>query len=135
MREIFLPLTFIVLYFTVTVGLTVLIETPVIVRGKVTDNKAYIRAVNVVTNVALNLVLFGLQSLGNGTLGTRAVKTLSIVWFVLGEAVLVPVSEALAYRKISEAGTGRIFGVTYLANLASCAAGLVLGAVIWYILN
>ena len=135
MREIFLTLIFIVLYFTVTVGLTVLIETPVIVRGKVTDNKAYIRAVNVVTNVALNLVLFGIQSLGNGALGTRAAGTLSIVWFILGEAVLVPVSEVLAYRKISEAGTGRIFGVTYLANLASCAAGLVLGAVIWYILN
>ena len=135
MREIILPLVFIVLFFAVTVGLTVLIETSVIVRGKVTNNKAYIRAVNVVTNVALNLVLFGLQSLGNGATGTRTVNTLTVVWFVLGEAVLVPVSEALAYRRISAAGTKRIFGVTYLANLASCAAGLVLGAVMWYIVS
>ncbi len=135
MREFIWSLAFIALFFAVTVGLTVLIETPVIVCGKVTDNKAYIRGVNVVTNVALNLVLFGLQSLGNGAAGTRSAGTLSIVCFILGEAVLVPVSEALAYRRISDAGTKRIFGVTYLANLASCAAGLVFGAVIWYIFS
>ena len=135
MREFILPLVFIVLFFAMTVGLTVLIETPVIVRGKVTDNKACICGVNVVTNVALNLILFGLQSLGTGAAGTRSAGTLSLVWFILGEAVLVPVSEALFYRRISDAGTKRIFGVTYLANLASCAAGLVLGAVIWYIFS
>ena len=58
---------------------------------------------------------------------------LSLVWFILGEAILVPISEALAYRRISDAGTKRIFAFTYLANLASCAAGLVLGALIWYL--
>ena len=132
MREFVLPLLTIILYFAATVGLTILIETPIIVRGKVTDNKVYIRGVNVVTNVALNLILFVLQYLRTGIAGSRETDMLSLAWFILGEAVLVPVSETLAFRKISDAGTKRIFGITYLANLASCAAGLVLGAVIWY---
>ncbi len=135
MREFVLPLLTIILYFAATVGLTILIETPIIVRGKVTDNKVYIRGVNVVTNVALNLILFVLQYLRTGIAGSRETDMLSLAWFILGEAVLVPVSEALAYRKISDAGTKRIFGFTYLANLASCAAGLVLGAVIWYLID
>ncbi len=116
-------------YYAATAGLTVIIETPIIVRGKVTDNKAYIRGVNIVTNVLFNMVLLGLGLLGP-TVGTYAVEIAGFIWFILGEAVLVPVSEAMAYRRISGAGTKRIFGFTYLANLISCAAGLVLGVLV-----
>lgn len=133
MWEFILPLLAVILYFALTVGLTILIETPIIVRGRVTDNRAYIRGVNIVTNAALNLILFGIQYLGAGIAGSRLTEMLSLVWFILGETILVPVSEALAYRRISDAGTKRIFAFTYLANLASCAAGLVLGALIWYL--
>ena len=42
------------------------------------------------------------------------------------ELVLIPLSEAFVYRKASAAGTKRIIVFTYLANLASCAAGIVL---------
>ena len=133
MREFILPLLAVTLYFAVTVGLTILIETPIIVRGRVTDNKAYIRGVNIVTNVLLNAVRLGLGLLAPAV-GTYAAETAGTVWFILGEAVLVPVSEALAYRRISDAGTKRIFAFTYLANLASCAVGLVLEAIIRYYL-
>ena len=126
-------LLLIVIYYAAAVGLTILIETPIIVRGRVTDSRAYIRGVNAVTNALLNTVLFGIQYLGTGIMGTGQAGTLSQIWFILGEVLLVPVSEALAYRKISDAGTKRIFAFTYLANLASCTAGLVLGAVIWYL--
>ncbi len=132
MREFILPLLAVILYFAAAVGLTILIETPIIIRGRVTDNKAYIRGVNIVTNVLLNAVRLGLGLLAP-TVGTYAAETAGIVWFILGEAILVPVSEALAYRRISDAGTKRIFAFTYLANLVSCAAGLVLGALIWYL--
>ena len=126
-------LLLIVIYYAAAVGMTILIETPIIVRGRVTDSRAYIRGVNAVTNALLNTVLFGIQYLGTGIMGTRQAGTLSLIWVILAEALLVPVSEALAYRKISDAGTKRIFAFTYLANLASCAVGLVLGAVIWYL--
>ena len=113
MRENLLSLLYIFLYFAAAVGLTILIETPIIVRG--------------------HMILFGIQYLRTGIAGTRLTEMLSLIWFIFGESVIVPVTEALAYRKISDAGTKRIFAFTYLANLASCAVGLVLGAVIWYL--
>ena len=133
MKDVLLSVLFIILFFAATVGLTILIETPIIVRGRVTDNKAYIRGVNIVTNVLLNAVRLGLALLAPAV-GTYAAETAGTVWFILGEAILVPVAEALAYRKISDAGTKRIFAFTYLANFASCAAGLVLEAIIRYYL-
>lgn len=119
-------------YYAATAGLTVLIETPVIVRSGVTDNKRYVAAVNIVTNVLLQLSLAGALALLRTVLGGAAgpAHPLFLLWFALAELVLIPVTEALAYRKISRAGTKRIFAFTYLANLASCAAGLVLEALI-----
>ena len=63
-------LLLIVIYYAAAVGLTILIETPIIVRGRVTDSRAYIRGVNAVTNALLNTVLFGIQYLGTGIMGT-----------------------------------------------------------------
>ena len=119
-------------YYAATAGLTVLIETPVIVRSGVTDNKRYVAGINVVTNVLLQLSLAGVLQLGRAVPGRAAFAAdpLFWLWFALAELVLIPVTEALAYRKISRAGTKRIFAFTYLANLASCAAGLVLEALI-----
>lgn len=120
-------------YYAATAGLTVLIETPVIVRSGVTDNKRYVAGINVVTNVLLQLSLAGVLQLERAVSGgaAGAEHPLFWLWFALAELVLIPVTEALAYRKISRAGTKRIFAFTYLANLASCAAGLVLEALIW----
>ena len=113
-------------FFIVPIVLTVAIETPIIVRGGVTDSKTYIRNVNIVTNVLLNLVLAGLLLwLWQVSDQDRVIK-IAFVWFILAELILIPVSEAQLYRKISAAGTKRIFLFTYLANAVSCAAGLVL---------
>lgn len=119
-------------YYAVTVGLTILIETPVIVRGGVTDNKRYIAGVNAVTNVLLQLSLAVVLQLERAVSGRAAFAAhpLVLLWFTLAELILIPVSEALAYGKISRAGKKRIFAFSYLANLLSCAAGLVLEALI-----
>ena len=127
------PILYVLLFYAVTVGLTLLIETPVIVRSGITDRKPYIRGVNVVTNVLMNVVLTLILFLRTLVLNEEIINFIGIVWFVLAELVLIPVSEALAYRKISDAGTKRIFLFTYLANLASCAAGILLDALIRFL--
>lgn len=116
----------VIVFFAVTVGLTVLIEMPIIVRSRVTENKRYICGVNIVTNVLLHLVLAGLLLLQAAVPDETPVRTARIIWFVAAELVLIPVAEAFAYRKISSAEPRRIFLFTYLANFASCAAGLAL---------
>ena len=115
-------------YYAATAGLTVLIETPVIVRSGVTDNKRYVAAVNIVTNALLQMSLAGVQELVRAVSGGAAGEEhpLVLLWFAVAE----PVTEALAYRKISDAGTKRIFAFSYLANLLSCAAGLVLDVLV-----
>ena len=80
-------------------------------------------------NVVLTVILF-LRTL---VLNEEIINFIGIVWFVLAELVLIPVAEAHAYRKISDAGTKRIFLFTYLANLASCAAGILLDALIRFL--
>ena len=116
-------------FYAVTVGLTILIETPVIVRGGVTDNKRYIAGVNAVTNVLLQMSLAGVRQFGR-TVPGGAADTAFLLWFAVAELILIPVSEALAYGKISRAGKKRIFAFSYLANLLSCAAGLVLDVLV-----
>ncbi len=124
------PILYILLFYAVTVGLTLLIETPVIVRSGITDRKPYVRGVNIVTNVLMNVILTLILFLRTLVLNEEIINFIGIVWFVLAELVLIPVAEAHAYRKISDAGTKRIFLFTYLANLASCAAGILLDALI-----
>ncbi|MBR6704194.1 MAG: hypothetical protein IKI82_02070 [Lachnospiraceae bacterium] len=117
-------------FFAVPIVLTVAIETPIIIRGGITDNKPYIRSLNIVTNVLLNLVLAGILFWLRQVSDQGRIIKLAFVWFVLAELILIPVSEALLYRKISAAGTKKIFLFTYLANAVSCAAGLLLSLLI-----
>ena len=119
-------------FYAVTVGLTILIETPVIVRSGVTDNKRYIAGVNIVTNALLQMSLAGVLELVRAVSGGAAGEAhpLVLLGFTLAELILIPVSEALAYGKISRAGKKQIFAFSYLANLLSCAAGLVLDVLV-----
>ncbi|MBR3514866.1 MAG: hypothetical protein IKO10_00805 [Lachnospiraceae bacterium] len=48
-----------------------------------------------------------------------------IVWFVFAEALLIPVTEALAYKKLSDVSLKKALCASYFANVLSCAAGLV----------
>ena len=117
-------------FFAVPIVLTVAIETPIIIRGGITDNKPYIRSLNIVTNVLLNLVLAGILLWLRQVSDQDRVIKIAFVWFILAELILIPVSEAQLYRKISAAGTKKIFLFTYLANAVSCAAGLLLSLLI-----
>ena len=128
--EITRPLLLYILIFGAALLLTLLIETPIIVRGRVTDNRTYIRGVNTVTNVLLNLTLLMLQFLKDYAADEAAIEIISLIWFILAELLLIPVSEGLLYLKLSLAGKKRVFLVTYLANLTSCGAGLILSVII-----
>ena len=88
-----------------------------------TQNRACIRSVNIATNVFLNMSRAGLSLLEtkaglNGNFSTA--------WFIAAEALFIPFTEGLIYRRISSAGVKRIFTAVYPANAASCAAGLVM---------
>lgn len=116
-----------------SVKLTVLIETPIIVRFGVTKNRRYIEGVNTLTNVLFNMILAGLCCLGiflRGGETTPAFRYMLAVWYVLAELILIPVSEAFIYKKISSLGMPRILLCSYTANLVSCLAGVALAAVL-----
>ena len=106
----------------IAVKVTIWIETPVIVKSGITANKKYIAAINSITNTVFNSVLlvFLFFSLFRGT-------TLPIVWSVLGELILIPLVEILAYKKVSKAPLKRIIIFTYIANILSCVVGLIIG--------
>ena len=128
--ESFISLVISILFFVMMIALTVVIETPVIVRGGVTENRRYICAVNIVTNVILNMVLAGLLLLTPRVPDEELIRTVGRAWFFLAELILIPLSEGFLYKKISSAGIKRILLFTYLANFASCGAGIVLDLII-----
>ena len=131
LAEIIRPLLLYILLFGAALLLTLLIETPIIVRGRVTDNRTYIRGVNTVTNVLLNLTLLMLQFLKDYAADEAVAERISLIWFVLAELILIPVSEGVLYLKLSMAGKKGVFLLTYLANLTSCGAGLILSMIIY----
>ena len=88
--EITRPLLLYVFIFGAALVLTLLIETPIIVRGRVTDNRTYIRGVNTVTNVLLNLTLLMLQFLKDYAADEAAIEKISLIWFILAELLLIP---------------------------------------------
>ena len=130
LQEVFFSALIGALIFAALIALTVWIETPIIVRGGVTENRRYIRAVNIVTNIVLNMVLAGLLLLWSRVSDEDLIMTIGRVWFFLAELILIPLSESFAYGKISSAGAKRILLFTYLANFASCAAGILLALII-----
>ena len=106
----------------IAVKITIWVETPVIVKSGITANKKYIAAINSITNTVFNSVLlvFLFFSLFRDT-------SLAIVWSVLGELILIPLVEILAYKKVSKVPLKRIIIFTYIANFLSFAVGLIIG--------
>ena len=99
----------------IAVKFTILIETPIIIQGGITENKKYISAINSITNVIFNVVLVFI-SFVEWPLGM-------IVWYAVAEFLLIPVSEILAYKAISKADIKKIIKTTYSANMLSFVAG------------
>ena len=106
------------------VVLTIAVELPIIRLGKVTKHNGIIITINIVTNLTFNviyLLLYHMNFLYRNSFLSRDGVTLG--WYVLAELLLIPLSEAFVYGKISKTSRKRILVVTYLANLASCLAG------------
>lgn len=98
---------------------TILIELPIIYFGKVTKNIKFIIVLNVFTNSLFNAVLAILFLINNFNCFWPM-----IVWYALAELILIPISEANLYKKISDTFFKRILLFSYLANMASCLAGI-----------
>ncbi len=97
--------------------LTCIIELPIIRAFKITRSNIYIIAVNVMTNLILNVVSIILGMYFN---------VARIPWIVVCEVFLIPVCESELYNAISEAGRKKVYFATYIANAASYFIGLVL---------
>ena len=105
--------------------MTVAIETPVIVRSGVTDNRRFICAINIITCIPFNMISVLLLYVGKHFFRPELERMPYIVWFVVAEALLIPVIEALAYKKLSDVSLKKALRASYFANVLSCAAGLV----------
>ena len=99
------------------IGVTLVLEYPFIIWGKVCDSKRFFVALNVLTNVAFNIVFYILAI---------ATSWEALIWFLVAEAVIIPLCEAKMYLKVSKASTLRIYLLTYLANMASCGLGIAI---------
>lgn len=98
--------------------LTCIFEIPVIKVFRVVKTISYIVATNILTNLVLNCgaLLFSLYA-GN---------TATAIWNFSMELFIIPVSEALIYRLISDAKFAKIILVSYLANFLSWGLGYLL---------
>ena len=105
--------------------MTVVIETPVILKSGVTDNRRFICAINIITCIPFNMISVLLLYVGKHFFRPELERMPYIVWFVVAEALLIPISEALAYQKISDVKLKKAVLASYLANVLSCAAGLL----------
>ncbi|MBR6307042.1 MAG: hypothetical protein IKR39_00365 [Lachnospiraceae bacterium] len=106
-----------------TILLTLAVEYPIIYNTGITRNKKYIVAVNALTNVCLNVgvvTVFTVNMLGNGRDITNGIN----IWTLFAELVLIPVTEAILYFKISKESSTKVLLVTYAANFASFLIGL-----------
>ena len=99
-------------------ALTCLIEVPIIKKLKVTADTEYIIQINILTNLFLNCGAV----LINNTLG----YTGYLIYNIIFEALIIPVSEALLYSLISDLKLTRILYISYLANMISCTAGIII---------
>ena len=102
------------------IAVTILIEYPLIIWGKVCNKKKFFVSLNALTNVAFNgiYIIFMILSEIFAFHGAR-------IWFILAEAIIIPLVEAWLYLEVSNASRLRIYLLTYLANIASCALGIV----------
>ena len=106
---------------------TFLIELPIIYFGKITKNVKFIAILNLLTNVLFNLGLILLYYIYATTnISFRPV----IIFYAIAELIVIPLSEAGLYRKISDASTKRIIAFSYLANIASCLPGVALAIIL-----
>lgn len=101
---------------------TIVIEYPFIIWGKVCDNKKFFVALNALTNVSFNGIYLIFRFISEVLFSFSAAR----IWFLVAESLIIPPVEAVLYMQISSDSHLRIFLLTYLANIASCALGIVI---------
>ena len=114
----------VLIYFAVSIGLTILIELPIIRCFKITNRNLFIMAVNSLTNVIFNLglalMLWWLAVHGDGSF------IMAVIGYVaFAEFYVIPFSESELYRRISDKSKGQILKASYVANIASFVLGIV----------
>ncbi len=92
--------------------LTCILEVPIIRAFRIVRDNKYIIAVNVLTNLILNVVSMLLQD--------------DAAWILFMELLAIPLSEAFLYKQISKKGWKQIIPVSYLANAVSWGIGYVI---------
>ena len=108
---------------------TLIFEYPFVYYG-ITKKKSFFVVLNVMTNMSFNMILFGITYLVLGLHKNWPV----VVWYVIGEGVLIPFGEAFAYKQITEMRFKRILLFSYLANIVSCLVGFV-PLIIWNLIK
>lgn len=86
-------------------------------RMKVTADTNYIIMVNVLTNLILNS--------GSIMINRFFGHAVYMIWVMIFEALIIPVSEAVLYSLISHLKFSKIVCVSYIANLISFIFGTV----------
>lgn len=134
--------------FLVAIGITVVIETPIIKSFKVAENKTLIRGVNIVTNILLNmfsiLFLYLRFSRARGSVLGYGLEEL-LQTALIPELLIIPVVEALFYYFTYNKNKRKWEGVrprllmtllaSYVANIASFVGGTLLLYVVTVVMS
>lgn len=113
-------LTSILVTLVLSPMLTCLVETPIVKKLLHFDNILFICAVNVLTNVALNVICYAI---------IWWMPSVYYLFLAVSEALLIPISEAALFMLATDKKR-RCIWVSYLANAASFSFGMILNAVI-----
>lgn len=100
--------------------LTCVTETPIVKKLLKIDSILYICAVNILTNVILNVSGFFIY---------RIEESLLNPFVAVSELIFIPVSEAILFMLVSD-DKKRCFWVSYLANAVSFSVGLLVNYII-----
>ncbi len=117
---------------------TVLIEKPVIVRSGITDNKRFVKSLNICTNVSFNMCTVLIFYLCQFVFYTDY-KLPAYLWTAVAEIIIIPFCEIHFYRKVSDKSLSHIVLFTYLANFLSFSLGFVvfgfIGKIVYEVLG
>ena len=103
---------------------TVLVEMPVILGSKITDNWRFVKSLNICTNVSFNMCTVLILYLCEFAIYTDY-KIPVYLWTAIAEIILIPLWEIRSYRKVSGKKILYIVLFTYLANFLSFGLGLI----------
>jgi len=107
-----------------TILLTLAVEYPIVYFTRITRSKSYIVAVNALTNVILNATIVIICLISINEAQSKITYRVNI-WTFFAEILLIPVTEAILYFKVSKESSAKVLLITYLANFISFLVGLI----------